>query len=62
MVDMLDERFPQATEPPTDAGADMLASTAFPITHWKQKPLRGSVDGQYVHARTGFRLTLPMML
>ena len=36
MVGMLDERFPQAAELLADAGPDILAFTAFPVTHWTQ--------------------------
>ena len=36
MVDMLDERFSPAAELPDAAGPDILAFTAFPMTHWKQ--------------------------
>ena len=36
MVGMLDERFPQAAELLADVGPDILAFTAFPVTHWRQ--------------------------
>jgi putative transposase len=35
-VDKLTERFPAAAELLADAGADLLAFTAFPKEHWKQ--------------------------
>ena len=36
VVGMLDERFPLAAELLADAGPDILAFTAFPMTHWQQ--------------------------
>ena len=36
VVGMLDERFPLAAELLADAGADILAFTAFPMAHWQQ--------------------------
>ncbi len=36
VVEQLDERFPSAAEMLADAGADILAFTAFPQTQWKQ--------------------------
>ena len=36
VVDQLSERFPQASSMLDEAGADVLAFTGFPGTHWKQ--------------------------
>jgi putative transposase len=36
VVEQLSERFPAAAEMLEDAGADILAFTAFPFAHWKQ--------------------------
>ena len=36
VVAQLEERFPEAAGRLEEAGADILASTAFPVAHWKQ--------------------------
>ena len=36
VIDQLGDRFPQAASVLAEAGADILAFTAFPVAHWKQ--------------------------
>ena len=36
MIDQLGDRFSQAASVLAEAGADILAFTAFPVAHWKQ--------------------------
>jgi putative transposase len=36
VIEQLEERFPAAAEMLADAGAEILAFTAFPFAHWKQ--------------------------
>ena len=36
VIDQLGDPFPQAASVLAEAGADILAFTAFPVAHWKQ--------------------------